>query len=255
MIGLTILEFYISIFIVTEEKNDFEFYTDSSDEISFFKLKHKVAEALGLSEISPEGLEYEIYGPDIIKIYEKLSIGKIQTDGYYTLFLRYARSTFRHFESYLRILIGLNEDDIQLLLKQYNSKFITHKISPGNCTFEDLSEVLSRSFRKLFEITDQIRPNHKYDKSGSINIDIDNMTLISKLVSRYEVYALRFDEKSFFNKILGFSQYWDYQSCENECYSEKNRDLGTIKQILLKCRCINGSFNIGVQQPILYSFV
>ena len=37
----------------------------------------------------------------------------------------YARSPLRDFESYLRIIVGLNEDDIQLILKQYNEKFIT----------------------------------------------------------------------------------------------------------------------------------
>ena len=35
----------------------------------------------------------------------------------------YARSPFRAFESYVRIVVGLVEDDIQLRLKQYNSNF------------------------------------------------------------------------------------------------------------------------------------
>ena len=39
----------------------------------------------------------------------------------------FVHSTFRDFESYLRILGGLNEDDIQLKLKQNFSKFITLK--------------------------------------------------------------------------------------------------------------------------------
>ena len=39
----------------------------------------------------------------------------------------YARSPFRDFESYLRIVIGLEEDNIQLILKQYNEKFITYE--------------------------------------------------------------------------------------------------------------------------------
>ena len=32
--------------------------------------------------------------------------------------LGYARSLFRDFESYLRILVGLDEEDIQLILKE-----------------------------------------------------------------------------------------------------------------------------------------
>ena len=43
----------------------------------------------------------------------------------------YARSSFRDFESYLRIVVGFDEDDIQLILKQYNSKFVTYELLPG----------------------------------------------------------------------------------------------------------------------------
>ena len=53
--------------------------------------------------------------------------------------MRYAKSTFRDFESYLRISINLDEDDIQSILKQYNLKFVTHKISPGFYTLKDLA--------------------------------------------------------------------------------------------------------------------
>ena len=42
----------------------------------------------------------------------------------------------------------------------------------------------------------------------------------TKLIGRYEINALRFDEKSFFNTILGFPPYWDYKSC-NEHVGEK----------------------------------
>ena len=41
----------------------------------------------------------------------------------------YARSPFREFESYLRTVIGLDEPDIQLILKQNNSNFVTDKLS------------------------------------------------------------------------------------------------------------------------------
>ena len=54
----------------------------------------------------------------------------------------YARSPFRDFESYLRIVIGLEENDIQLILKQYNEKFVTYELDPGNYTIEDLQKVV-----------------------------------------------------------------------------------------------------------------
>ena len=41
------------------------------------------------------------------------------------LLLGYSRSLFRDFEGCLRIVNGLDEEDIQLILKQYNSHFVT----------------------------------------------------------------------------------------------------------------------------------
>ena len=40
------------------------------------------------------------------------------TDGYIILLLGYARSAFRGFESCLRIVVGLEEDDIRLISKE-----------------------------------------------------------------------------------------------------------------------------------------
>ena len=54
----------------------------------------------------------------------------------------YARSPFRDFECYLRIVIGSIEEDIQLILKQYNSNFVIYKIEPGIYTMQDISEVV-----------------------------------------------------------------------------------------------------------------
>ena len=53
------------------------------------------------------------------------------TDGYYMLLMGYATSPFRDFESYLRIMVGLGEDDILLILKQYNANFVTYELDPG----------------------------------------------------------------------------------------------------------------------------
>ena len=113
MIGLSSVEVYNSIFDITEENNKLKLYTDSSYEISFVKLKDKVAEALGLSDISPEDLQHKTYGPDIIKTNRKLSIEKNQTDASYISLFDYGHSPFRDLESYLRIVLGLGEDDNQ----------------------------------------------------------------------------------------------------------------------------------------------
>ena len=78
-----------------------------------FQLRANAAEILGLSDISPEDLQHEILGPHVNKLYTKLAIAKRQTDGYYTLYVAYTRSQFRDFESYLRFLVGLDEDNFQ----------------------------------------------------------------------------------------------------------------------------------------------
>ena len=41
-------------------------------------------------------------------------------------------SPFQDFESYLRAVVGLDEDDIQLVLKQHNSSSVTYELSPGS---------------------------------------------------------------------------------------------------------------------------
>ena len=259
MIGLVDLEIYNSNFNLAEENKKLELYTDPIDsDFSFNELKDKVAEVLGLSAISTEDSEHELYGPIITKTKRKLITEKSQTEGYYILILKYMHSSFKDFESYLKILSSLDENDIHLIFKQYIPKFATYKIPPGVYTFKDLSEALSRGFKSEFKLRN-LRPNHKHDKSDSIIIESDNVTLITKFFSRYDIKVSRFDEKSFFNTVLGFSPYWDYINYipigDNEYYSEKNRNLSIINKIHFKCIVIDGSVVNVSRQPILYSFV
>ena len=55
-------------------------------------------------------------------------------------------------------------------------------------------------------------PDHKNDRSDSILIDSDDVSLITKLTLRPDINALKFDEKSFFKTILGFSPHWDLKN-------------------------------------------
>ena len=105
-------------------------------------------------------------------------------------------SSFRDFESNLRMFSPLDENDIQSILKQYNSNFTTYKIPSGVYLFKDLSEVLSRGFKNELKFRN-VQPNHKHDKSDSIIIESDNDTLITTLISGYEIKLLKFDKESF----------------------------------------------------------
>ena len=118
MLGLIDLEVYNSVFNITEKNNKFDIYRDSSNKFGFIELKDELEEILIISHITPEHLLDEIIGPHIIDEYYKLSTEKMNTDGYMILLLGYNRSLFRDFEIYLRIVVGLEEEDIQLILKQ-----------------------------------------------------------------------------------------------------------------------------------------
>ena len=131
MTGLTNLELYNSIFNITEENNKFEIYRDMSTKFGFLELKDELEDILEISHITNEHLDDEIIGPRISDEFIKLSNEKKNSDGYMILLLGYSASSFRDFESYLRLVIGLDEGDIQLILIEYNSHFITYELTPG----------------------------------------------------------------------------------------------------------------------------
>ena len=118
MLGLTTLEVYNSIFNINTTNNKLELYTDTFDEFSIEELEDELEEILNIPIITDDHLEDEIIGPRIIKAYWKLRLEISSTDGYIILLMGYARSLFRDFESYLRIVVGMDEDDIRSILKQ-----------------------------------------------------------------------------------------------------------------------------------------
>ena len=162
----------------------------------------------------------------------------------------YARSPFGDFESYLRIVVGLEEENIRLILKQYNEKFVTCEIDPGNYTIEDLQKA-------VYPLGDH---------EGALQIEYDDLNKKNKLIlTRFASTfgTLRFDKKSFFHTLLGFTSYWDYKptnaifaGAPGVYTSDKIfLNLNTINKIHLKCDCISGIIQDGVKQPILFSFV
>ena len=152
-------------------------------------------------------------------------------------------SVFQDFESFLRTQIDLVEDDIKLILNEYNSSFITYELEPGVYTFKHFSEA-------LLNILQHEYPGH----SNAIVIEFDDFTRKTKLVVRKSIIAITFDEKSFFNTILGFTQGWDYKYY-NDYTNQKIVNLSTTNKIHLNSDVVNGSIVGGLRQPILYSFV
>ena len=70
--------------------------------------------------------------------------------------------------------------------------------------------VLSIGFTTEFHNV-HLRPDRILDKSDSIFIDSDNVSLITTLTLGLDITALRFDEKSLFSTMLGFATHWDYK--------------------------------------------
>ena len=250
MLGLIDLEVYNSIYNITKENNKFELYTHIYDEFSFEDLKDELEEILEISDITDKHLQDESTSPRIIESYKKLRLEKTSTDGYLILLMAYARSPFRDFESFLRMTGDLDEDDIRLMLKQYNEKFITYELDPGNYTLEDLQKA--------------VYPLGDYE--GTLQIKYgDTNNKVKLILTRYgsTFGTLSFDKKTFFYTILGFPPYWDYKptnafgaDAPGVYTSDKTiLNLNTINKIYLKCDCIDGSIQDGIRQPILFSFV
>ena len=155
----------------------------------------------------------------------------------------YTSSVFQDFKSFLRTQIDLIEDDIKLVFDEYNSSFITYEITPGKYNFKDISKA-------LFNILQSDYPG----PTNVIDIEYDDITMKTNLVVRRGIIAIRFDEKSFFSTISGFTPGWDYKHY-NKYISQKIFNLGSPNTIPSKCDCIDGSVQNGSRQPILFSFV
>ena len=246
MIGLTNLEVYNSIFNITEENNKFELYKFPDEKrggISYTKVRDEIERDLDIEDITAADLQDDIIAPIIIKEYNEQVTKRMNDDAYMNVLSRYTSSVFQDFESFLRTQIDLVEDDIKLVLDEYNSSFITCELGPGIYTFKDFSEA-------LFNILQS-------DCAGDCNvivIEYDDIKMKTKLDVKAGIIAIRFDEKSFFSTILGFTPGWDYKHY-NKYISQKIVNLSNTNKIHLKCDVIDGSVVNGLRHPILFSFV
>ena len=246
MLGLVDLEVYNSIFNITAENNKFQLYKfpdEKAGGVTYEKVRDEIEKDLDFEDITAEDLQDDIIAPIIIEEYKKQVTKRMKDDKYMFILNLYVNSVFQDFESYLRTEVDLVEDDIKLVLDEYNSSFITYELQPGIYTFKDISEALYNILQS------------EYPGPGNvIDVEYDDITMKTKLVVRYGILAIRFDEKSFFSTTLGFTSGWDYKSY-NKYTSQKIVNLGSTNKINLKCDVINGSIVDGFRKPILYSFV
>ena len=198
---------------------------------------------MDISDITATDLQDDIIGPIIIEEYNEQVTKMMKDEQYMNILAIYNSSVFQDFESFLRTQIDLVEEDIKLVLDEYNSSFITYELEPGIYSYRDISEAFFNILQSEYPSSD-----------SEILIRLDDITRKTKLVVNSGTIAISFDEKSFFSTILGFTAGWDYKHY-NQYLSQKIVNLSSTNKIHLKCEAIDGSVLNGVRQPILCSFV
>ena len=145
MIGLTNLEVYNSIFNITEENNKFDLYKfpdEKAGGISNIKVRDETEKDLDIEDITSAVLQDDIIGPIIIEEYKEQVTKRMKDEQYMIILPIYTSSVFQDFESFLRTQIHLIEDDVKLVLDEYNSSFITYGLEPRFYSYRDISEAL-----------------------------------------------------------------------------------------------------------------
>ena len=138
---------------------------------------------MDISDITATDLQDDIIRPIIIEEYREQVTKKMEDGAYMNNLAGYPRSVFQDFESYLRTVINLGEDDIRLVLDKFNSSFITYEITSSIYSFKDLPEALYNILQL------------EYPKSSrEILIEFDDITRKTKLVVNSGIIAM----KSFF---------------------------------------------------------
>ena len=201
MLGLTDLEVYISIFNITKHNIKFELYIFPDERgggITFETVRDEIERDLAFSDITAVDLQDDIMGPINIKEYREQVTKKMKHDNHMNILAVYTSSVFQDFKSYLRTEVDLVEDDIKLVLDEYNSSFLTYELEPRIYTFEEFSKA-------LFNILQFEYPG----ASNGIVIELGDNSRKTKLVVRSDIIAKRLDEKSFFCTVLVFAPGWN----------------------------------------------
>ena len=137
-IGLTDLEVYNSIFNITEENDNFELYKfpdEKAGGVSYEKVRDEIEKDLDISDLTATDLQDDIIGSFIFEDYRDQVTKRMKDGQYMNILSIYTKSVFQDFEKFLRTQIDLVEDDIKMVLDEYNSSFITYELEPGIYTF------------------------------------------------------------------------------------------------------------------------
>ena len=185
MLGLVGLELYNSILNITEKNNKFDLYKFPDSKIggiSYEKVRDEIGKDLDISDFTAADLQDDITAPIVIEEHKEQVTKRMKDGQFLSVLSTYTISVFQDFENFLRAQIDLVEDDIELVLDEYNSSFFTYELQPGNYTFKDVSEA-------LFNILLLENP----ESSSEIVIDFNDITRKTKLVVNSGIIAIRFN--------------------------------------------------------------
>ena len=178
---------------------------------------------MDFSDVTARDLEDDIIGPIIIEEYRNQVTKRMKDDKYMDILGVYVSSVFQGFESYFRREADSVKVDINLVLDEYNSSFITRELEPGIYTSKDISEAILKILQP---------ENDGY--RNAIDIEYIDIAMKTKLDVRAGIIAISFDEQSFFSTIIGFTPHCDYKHY-NKYISPKNVNLSSTNKIQLKC--------------------
>ena len=249
MIGWKSLDVYNSFSNIKEETNKFELYEfpDSNNGgVSNGNVRDEIERDLDISDITASYLQDEITAPKIILEYKEQVTKRLKDDKYMRILSVYVSSITQDFDCFLGTEVDLVEDDIRLVLDEYKSSFIVDELDelePGIYTFKGFSKALFNFLQPEYALS-----------NNSIDFELDDIVIQTKLVVRSGIIAIRLNEKSFFSTILGFNYGWDYKH-SNEYISRRIVNLSITNKTHLKADVIVGSVVNGIRQSILYSFV
>ena len=145
MIGLTDLEVYNSIFNITEENNKFGLYKfpdEKAGGVTYEKVRDEFEKDLGIEDITAADLQDDLKAPIIIEEYREQVSKRMKDEQYMIILAIYTSSILQDFESFLRTQIDLIEEDIKVVLDDFNSSFITYELEPGIYSYKEISEAL-----------------------------------------------------------------------------------------------------------------
>ena len=138
MVGLVNLQVYNSVSNKTNENNKFELYEfpdSKSGGNSYEKVRDEIERDLDISDITATDLQEDTMGPIVIKEYREQLTKRMDDGGSINILQGYITSILQDFESYFRTEVDLVEDDIRLVLDEYNPNFIIYELELGIYTF------------------------------------------------------------------------------------------------------------------------